>query len=215
MAYELHWSVLWEHRGLIAAGLRMTVWLWLISIPCALAIGGGIGVCGCTNRPWMRWGARALVELNRNAPLVVQIFFLYFGLGFGAMTAAVVGLTIHQSGYIAEVVRSGIQSVPRGQLEAGRSSGLSERLVAQHILLPQALRIVIPPMANQCIDLLKSTSVAMTVGIAELTYQTQALDALPFRGFEVATGVTLLYLGLATVLAAGMGPLDARFRVRH
>jgi polar amino acid transport system permease protein len=161
----------------------------------------------------MRLLVAGYVEVMRNTPAIVKIFFLYFALNLGATTAAIVGLTLHQSGYIAEVVRAAIRSVPGVQVEAALSSGLKRLQIARWVVVPQALDIMIPPLTNQYVELIKNSSVAMTVGITELTFQTQQIEFETLRGFEVATAVTVAYMGLALVATATMHWLERKVRV--
>jgi polar amino acid transport system permease protein len=219
MKYEFYWPVLWQYRGLLLEGLRITIVLFLAGAVASLALGTVFGILGAGRSRAARIAAEMYVEFNRNTPLVVKLFFLYFGFGLEAYNAAIVGLALHQSAYIAEIVRSGIQSVPNGQMEAGLSSGLGRLQVMRRIILPQALVIVIPPLTTQVLETLKNTSIAMTIAIPELTFQTQQIEAYSFRGFEAATAATVMYLVLGLVIASIAVALEwwlttHRFQVR-
>ncbi len=204
MPYKFFWPVLWEYSGLLWEGLLITLRLFGICTGLSLALGTLLGVLASSSRGWHRVFAEVYVEVNRNVPIVVQLFFLYFGFGLEAFTAAVIGLALHQSAYIAEVVRSGIQSIPRAQFEAGLSTGLSTVGVFRHVILPQAFIIVIPPLTTQIIEVLKNSSIAMTITVTELTFQSQQIEAITFRGFEAATAVTVAYLLMAVAIASVM-----------
>jgi polar amino acid transport system permease protein len=112
----------------------------------------------------------------------------------------VIGLSVFQSTYIAEVVRSGLQSIPRTQLEAARSSGLSFLQMLRYVLFPQAIIRIVPALSIEFINIIKNSSAAMTIGVMELTFQTQEISARTFRGFEAATAITLLYVALALIV---------------
>lgn len=215
MKYEFYWPVLWQYRGILLEGLRITVFLFVAGTVAALALGITVGVLGTARAKALRAFAEIYVEVNRNTPLVVKLFFLYFGFALDSYESAVIGLALHQSAYMAEVVRSGIQSVPHGQTEAGLSSGLSRLKVLRRIVLPQALVIVIPPLTTQILEVLKNSSIAMTIAIPELTFQTQQIEAYSFRGFEAATAATLAYLAIGVSVAGLATYIEWRLRARR
>jgi polar amino acid transport system permease protein len=197
---EFDWSVLLKYHRELLAGLRATVVLTVVGLAGSLALGVVVGV-GRTARPWwVRVIFTGYVELFRNVPLVVQMFFWFFAAGLGSLAAAMVGLVCYSAAYMAEVVRAGLQAIPGGVSDAALSVGLSPLQAVRHVVLPYALMITIPPLTNEALNVLKNTSVAMTVAVAELTFQTQAINAYTFRGFEAATAVTCGYLGLGLVL---------------
>jgi polar amino acid transport system permease protein len=167
------------------------------------------------NRP-LRWFALAYLEFFRNTPLLVQIFFWYFGsykilpmfvndwlneTGF-EFAAAVIALTIYTSAFIAEDIRSGVLSIPKEQMEAARSAGFSYLRSMQYIILPQAVRITIPPLINQFLNLAKNSSLAMTIGVMELTYQARQVESYTFKGFEAFTAATLVYIVISLSITA-------------
>ena len=164
----------------------------------------------------VRWFAYGYLEFFRNTPLLVQIFFWYFGsykilpdavnnwmntLNF-EFSAAVIALTIYTSAFIAEDIRSGIRSIPKEQMEAAQSSGFSYLRSMQYIILPQAVRLTIPPLINQFLNLNKNSSLAMTIGVAELTYQARQVESYTFKGFEAFTAATLVYVVLSVVITS-------------
>jgi len=223
------WSILWGDAGLmILAGLGETLRLASHALVLAIAIGLALGT--------VRWiGSRVLeplcwayVEFARNTPPVVQILFWYFsasytlprplflglrdfGYEFGA---AVIALAIYHGAFFAEVFRAGLNAIPKGQLEAARALGLGFVQSLRKVVLPQAVRIVIPPLLNEATALIKNTSLAMAIGVAELTYQYRAIDNLMFRGIEALTAITLIYL-LLCLATVGVGNLFSRALSRH
>jgi polar amino acid transport system permease protein len=213
---------------MILAGLGETLRLAGYALVLAIAIGLALGT--------VRWiGSRVLeplcwayVEFARNTPPVVQILFWYFsasyilprplflglrdfGYEFGA---AVIALAIYHSAFFAEVFRAGLNAIPKGQLEAARALGLGFVQSLRKVVLPQAVRIVIPPLLNEATALIKNTSLAMAIGVAELTYQYRAIDNLMFRGIEALTAITLIYL-LLCLATVGVGNLVSRALSRH
>lgn len=162
----------------------------------------------------IRWFAHGYLEFFRNTPLLVQIFFWYFGsykilptaindwlntMNF-EFSAAVIALTIYTSAFIAEDIRSGVRSIPKEQMEVARSSGFSYLRSMQYIILPQAVRLTIPPLINQFLNLMKNSSLAMTIGVAELTYQARQIESYTFRGFEAFTAATLVYVVISFLI---------------
>lgn len=223
------WSILWGEPGLaILGGLRMTLQLAAWSLALAVSIGFVFGT--------IRWiGLRIAepfcwfyVELARNTPPVVQILFWYFSASYILPTpafmvlrdigyefgAAIIALGIYHGAFFAEVVRAGLNSVPLGQFEAARALGLNFVQALRKVLYPQAIRIIIPPLLNETTSLVKNTSLAMAIGVAELTYQYRAIDNFLFRGVEALTAVTVIYLILC-LLMVGMGHLINARLSRH
>ena len=226
---HLDWAILWGNPGLlILQGLLVTLQLSAWTLLLAFLIGLLVGV--------VRWlGFRVAepfcwlyVEVARNTPPVVQILFWYFsasylmpgwlfiglrdiGYEFGA---AVVALAIYHGAFIAEVVRAGLNSVPGSQFDAARALGLRFRQSMLRILAPQAVRIALPPFVNEATSIVKNTSLAMAIGVTELTYQYKHIDSFLFRGVEALAAVTVIYLMLCLVIA-GLGHLLSKRLSKH
>jgi len=210
----MHWEVIWRYREVLWNGFVFTLELSVLSIIGSLVVGVAMGCLGALPSFFLRKLVATYVEVLRNLPVVVKLFFLYFVLGLEAMPAAVIGLVTHQSAYIADLVAAGLRAVPREQSEAAYACGHGRWQIYRHILLPQALRIVAPPMTSQFIEVVKNSSTAMLIGVEELTFQTQAIESETYRGFEAATTVTLIYLVMALAIAGGMALLERRIRLR-
>lgn len=215
--YEFNWDIVLygEYRDWILAGLQMTLALAAASIVLAFLLGLLIAVMRLANNRLVRGVAISYLEFFRNTPLLVQIFFWYFGsytilpeawnewlndTNQFEFAAAVVALTIYTSAFIAEDIRSGILSIPKEQMEAARSSGFSYLRAMRFIVLPQAVRITIPPLVNQFLNLTKNSSLAMTIGVAELTYQARQIESHTLKGFEAFTASTVVYLVLSLLI---------------
>jgi polar amino acid transport system permease protein len=145
--------------------------------------------------------------------LIVLLFFYYFAVGLYSFPASVFGLTTFTAAFIAEIVRAGIQSVPKGNFEAAKSTGLSKFQTMIYVVLPHAFMVTIPPMSIEFLNVIKNSSVAMTIAVTELTFQTQEIDALTFRGFEAATGVTLIYLSITLVVIGIMNFIEKKVKL--
>jgi glutamate/aspartate transport system permease protein len=213
----------------IASGLKFTLatafFAWII----AFTIGSLVGVARTTTNPWLQRLGNAWVEVFRNVPLLVQFFVWYFvvpGL-VPAVKAWVVTLdpTQHQfvtaivclglftSARIAEQVRSGIQSLSRGQRMAGYAIGLTEPQTYRHVLLPMAYRIVIPPMTSEMMNLIKNTAVAYSIGLAELFFRTREMGEMTFQYFQAFGAATAVYVIIAMTANRVMAWVERRVAV--
>ncbi len=183
-------------------------------------IGGTLLGTARLSKLWpVRLITRAYIEFFRGTPLLVQIFWIYFGfpalfkgLGldftFDRWTAGVMALSLNSAAYIAEIVRGGIQSIERGQWEAASSMGLNSLQTMRYIVLPQALRRMIPPLGNEFTTLIKDTSLVSVIGLEELVRRGQLTVATNFRAFEIYTAVGLIYLVLNIFFAQGFSWLE-------
>jgi glutamate/aspartate transport system permease protein len=239
LQYEFRWGVLWEspYGYWLLQGLKNTIVLSLIAWVLALALGIALGML--RTAPWRipRAAATAYVEFFRNTPLLVQLFFWYFAvpqilpagpfrdalnrlnLDTPLLTinyeflASLVGLGVYTSARVGETVRAGIQSIPRQQTEAALSSGLTLGQVYRYVLIPLGLRIVIPPIATEFLTIFKNSSIAITIGFAEITFQTQQINSYTFKGLEAVTAATLVYLAISLTIAACMSRVERRYTI--
>jgi polar amino acid transport system permease protein len=229
MQYQFNWSVLWGDYGLrLIDGLFVTLHLIGYSLGIAFAIGLVFGIA--------RWvGGRVLspicwayVEFVRNTPLLVQILFWYFSaafilpkpvvlwlrdLGF-EFASVVIALAIYHGAFLAEVVRAGLNSIHSGQYDAARALGLSFPQMMASIVLPQAFRILVPPLTNETVSLTKNTSLALAIGVTEIAYQAKYIESYTFRAVEALCAATVLYLVLCLSLT-GLGHLASLRLSRH
>ncbi|HEX3698360.1 MAG TPA: amino acid ABC transporter permease [Polyangia bacterium] len=224
MHYAFDWSTVTSGKyfGWLISGLKVTVELSAISAVVAFVLGLLVAVLRLAPTRPLRVVASAYIEFFRNTPLVVQIFFWYFGsykiLPDALNTwlnehnfefaAAAIALSIYTSAFIAEDIRSGILAVPKEQMEAARSVGFSYLAAMRRVILPQAVRITVPPLVNQFLNLTKNSSLAMTIGVAEVTYQARQIESYSFKGFEAFTAATVIYLGLSLLITALVAAYD-------
>jgi arginine/lysine/histidine/glutamine transport system substrate-binding and permease protein len=198
----------------ILAGAVITLQLTVVSVFFGLVAGSMIGITRLSKTRSLRWLARAYIDFFRGTPLLVQIFMVYFGLPalikelgftftFDRFAAAIVALSLNSAAYIAEIVRAGIQSIERGQTEAARSLGLNAMQTLRHVIFPQALRRMLPPLGNEFISLLKDTSLVAVIGFEELLRRGQLIVAENYRPFELYAAIALVYLAL-TLLSSQM-----------
>jgi polar amino acid transport system permease protein len=214
--YHFDWAIITsgQYFEWILSGVKVTLQLSVVSVALSFILGLLIAVMRMSNVKPILWFSHAYLEFFRNTPLLVQIFFWYFGsykilpmvvndwlntMNF-EFAAAVIALTIYTSAFIAEDIRSGVRSIPKEQMEAARSSGFSYLRSMYFIILPQAVRLTIPPLINQFLNVTKNSSLAMTIGVAELTYQARQVESYTFKGFEAFTAATLVYLGISLII---------------
>ncbi|GHH62487.1 cystine transporter permease [Streptosporangium violaceochromogenes] len=194
--------------------LWITLQLALWSIVLAAVLGGVLAFLRLSRFQAVRMLAAGYISLIRGTPLVTQLFIIYFGLAsiitIEAFWAGVIGLTAHNAAYVAEIYRSGIQSVPTGQIEAGRSLGMSKWTTLRLVISPQALRTVLPSLGNQFIIAVKDTSVAAFITVAELFRTAQIVAAEKFRPLEFYVIVGVYYLVIVLLLSGAVRALEQR-----
>ena len=203
--------------GPLLHGLLVTLQLSAYSLVLALAIGLITAVLRLSHSPLASLLARIYVEAVRNTPLLIQIFFIYFVLGpvlgLQRLPAAVLSLSLFEGAYIAEILRSGILSVPHQQVEASYSLGLGTYATYRKVILPQAFRTALPPLASQTISLVKDSALVSTIAIYDLTMHAQAIIAETFLTFEIWLTVAALYLFLTITLSLAAGVLEQRLKL--
>lgn len=203
--------------GPLLQGLQITLYISAISLVFALIIGFITATLRLSNSFVGRGLATIYLELSRNTPLLIQIFFIYFvlgpTLGLERMASAILALSLFEGAYAAEIFRSGIQSVPAGQHEAASSLGLSSFASYRHVIIPQAIRTVLPPLASQGISLIKDSALVSTIAIYDLTMQAQALIAESYLTFEIWFTVAAIYLVITTILSFAVNILEKRLRL--
>lgn len=217
-------AIMFEFPELFFTGLWLTIQISVLGLIGAIVIGTLIALARVSPLVPLRWIGGAYVEFFRNTPLIVQLFFWFLGLGalgfrFSTDTfesifrAAITGMALYHGAYVAEVVRGGLLGVDRGQIEAARSLGLSYVQMLQHVQLPQTFRSVIPPLGNIGIALVKNTSLASTIGVAELLYAAEIVESRTFRTYEAFIAATMLFLLLTIPLGIAVNALERRMLV--
>ncbi len=231
-SYHLDFSVFlrsytdkYTYLDLLLLGFLTTVKISAISIVLAMILGTALAVTKLSRIKPLVWLSSAYIEFFRNTPLLIQIFFWYFGsdpllpqvvkdwvykqnieFAFG-----VIALSTYTAAFIAEEIRAGIQSIPREQMEAARSQGFGFLESMRYVILPQAFRIVIPPLINQSLNLVKNSSLVMAIGVAELTYTARMIEAYTSRVFEAYSAVTLIYLAISLTISLAINQYNRRF----
>lgn len=218
MGYKLNFSVIWKNLPLLLKGAWLTVEVSTGAIIAAILVGIVMGVAKTSRHQFLRLPAAWYVEAFRNTPLLIQIFFIYFGLPqiglkLSPFMSGFTALVLYTGAYNTEIVRAGLEAIPKGQIEAARSLGFTELQTIRHIIVPQAFRISLPALSNNFIALLKNSSLVSVIGMVELTFIGNDLTAWTFRAFEVYGAVTVIYLILVFNLSWILAMIERRFRL--
>ncbi len=209
-----------ENIGPLLTGLLLTVELTFVVIILALIFGLVVALAGMSRFAPLRWFIKAYVEVMRGTPLLLQLIYVYYvlpeiGIRLDAFTAAVLALTLNYSAYISEVYRGGIQAMPRGQHDAAAALGMTHALSMRRIILPQAIRIIIPTLGNYFIGLFKDTALCSAVSLQELVFTAQVQAALSFQYFTLYTVVAVMYFVVSFPAARLVGYLERTTRAGY
>ena len=201
----------WMPQLLVAAGetLKMAVLAYILGAAAGLLI----ALAGLSRRRWLAVSARVYIELIRGTPTLTQLFLIYFGLAsvnivIPGFAAAVTALGLHYAAYMAEIYRSGIASVHRGQREAAQAIGMTHREAMRYIILPQSVRVILPPMANSAISLLKDTSVASLISAPELMLRAHELTSEYYMPMQLYLITGVMYFIMAYPLSIAVRRLE-------
>lgn len=233
MNYNWNWRIFWQaspeglgtYMDTLLSGLIWTLATALLAWIIALLIGAVIGTIRTMPNRWAVRAANAYVELFRNIPLLVQMFLWYFvmpellpvsmgdwikALPNAPFVTAVICLGFFTSSRVAIQVSAGIQSLPRGQKMAGTALGLTLPQTYRYILLPMAFRIILPPLTSEFLNIIKNSSVALTIGLMELTARARSMQEFTFQVFEAFTAATLIYIAVNVVIVSLMHLVEKR-----
>lgn len=200
-------------------GTALTILLTVASFAFALVLGLVLALARLSRQRWYLYRpAQAVVELVRGTPLLVQLFYLYFVLPFVGITmnpivTGILGLGINYGAYMSEVYRAGIEAIDRSQWEAAHALAMPTPLILRLIVLPQAFRIVIPPMGNYLVSLFKDTAIVATISIRELLFSARLLAAETFQYFAIFTAVLVIYFAISYPASRGVAWLERRMRI--
>jgi polar amino acid transport system permease protein len=202
VTYEFDFLEILGNVDLLVRGIGLTLALWSLAFAFALVAGLFLGIARGSTRPWLNWPATAYIEVFRNTPVLVQLVWFYYafpvltGVQMSPFTAAALGLCLNTSAYCAEIHRGGLQSIVAGQWEAGKALGMSYWKVLCRIILPQALRRMVPAFTNRAVELAKMTSIASVITVHELMYEARLLSTQTFLPLETFTVVAFIYFVL-------------------
>jgi polar amino acid transport system permease protein len=203
---------------LLRASLN-TLGITLLGFVIAIVLGLFLAIARRSNRVWLSWPIALVIEFMRSTPLLIQVYFLYYvlpnyGVSMTAMQVGVIGIGVHYACYIAEVYRGGLDAVPRAQWEAVTALNMGPYIAYRNIILPQALRPILPPLGNYLIAMLKDTPVLSAITVVEIMQQAKNTGSETFRYLEPITMVGLFFLALSIVLAYLVRRLELRLELR-
>jgi putative glutamine transport system permease protein len=214
------WALLCKDIPLFLEGFFVTLAVSVAALAAALVVGVVLGLFSTSQRALLKGMARVYIEFFQNTPLVIQIFFLYnalpyIGVMLSLITIGIAGIGLYHGAYVAEVVRAGIISIPRGQYEAAESQGFSYLQSMGYIILPQAIKVILPPLANQAVNLIKNTSVLALIAGGDLMYRADSWasnGSLSYGPAYVVTGV--LYFALCFPLTRWARTFEEKLKNR-
>lgn len=206
---------------LLLIGAGITIQITALSVGFGMLIGLFMSIARLSSIKFLRILAAIYVDFIRGTPLLVQIFLMYFALPMiigqrvDPFLAAIIACSINSGAYIAEIFRGGIQSIDKGQMEAGRSLGMSWAQTMRYIIVPQAFKRVIPPLGNEFIAMLKDSSLVSVIGFEELTRRGQLIIASTYSPFEIWVAVAFIYLVMTLAISRLVSCLEVRYRVNE
>lgn len=205
-----------EYRHYYFVGMKYTVLISILALVIGTTLGALMSLMKLSKIKFVRFLASAYIEVVRGTPMMVQISLVYFGsyvltgIDMDAFLAALVAVSLNSTAYVAEIIRSGIQSVDKGQTEASRSLGLSSGQTMRHVVLPQAIKNILPAMGNEFVTLIKETSVASTIGVAELMLASRIVQAASWQPFYPLVIIAVMYFVFTFSLSQLIGALERR-----
>ena len=200
--YEFRFDVVWQYLPYLAEGVWITLWVTATSTLIGFVLGVVVAVLRMSKNPVLSVPMGAYIEFFRNTPTLVKLIWVFYlvpivlGLQTSAINSCIIAMAVSAGAYIAEVFRAGIQDVPRGDVEAAQAVGMRPRTILRRIILPQALRKVLPPLANTFIVFLKYSSLVSIVGVNDLMYRANVISTTTFRPIEIYTILAFFYFGL-------------------
>ncbi len=216
---SFNWNLIVDNFPLLLQGALVTIQITVMSVGCGFLIGMLAALAGMSRFRIVRLIIKCYVELFRGTPLLVQIFMIYFALPMvihqqiNPYVAAVTACSINSGAYVSEIFRAGIQSIDKGQMEAGRSLGLTWVQTMRYIIMPQAFKAIIPPLGNEFIAMMKDTSLVSVIGFEELTRRGQLISARTYGSFEIWSAVAVIYLVMTLSISRLVAYLERRYKI--
>lgn len=200
----------WEYKEFFLNGLVLTIILSIVGIVFGTIIGVIIALMRLSNYKILEKVAKAYVDLLRGTPILVQLWMVYLIIDTSQLMAGFVALSINSGAYVAEIIRSGILSIPKGQMEAARSLGMNKKMAMKEIIMPQAVKTIVPVLGNEFIAIVKESAIISVIGGAELMYQTNKVRGNFYIGMPALIVAFILYFILTFVLSKGIGVVEGR-----
>lgn len=217
MRYNFNWPVIWRNADRLYNGLALGLAIAVVALAIGCVLGIALAACRQARSPILRWPATAFVEVIRNTPLLLLVFFVYFGLpelGFSGMDniqCFTATLAIYSGAYLTEVFRAGLAAIPTAYIEAGKAIGLTAWQRVRYVILPVLFRIVLPSLTSTLISLFKDTALAAAIGVPELTYGARWINVNTFQVLETWTVTAAFYLIASYAIAIVLRQVERRY----
>lgn len=217
---SFNWSLIIDNLPLLLQGALVTIKITAFSVAAGFLIGMLASIANLSSIKPLRWLVRVYVDVVRGTPMLVQIFLIYFALPqiigqrIDPFIAAVTACSLNSGAYMSEIFRAGIQSINKGQMEAGLSLGLSWAQTMRYIIMPQAFKAIIPPLGNEFIAMLKDSSLVSVIGFEELMRRGQLIIAKTYASAEIWTAVALIYLIMTQVISHLIAYLERKYDIK-
>ncbi len=205
-----------KYKYYYITGIKITLLISFLSLIIGSTLGALLSLLKLSKVKFLRFISTVYIEIIRGTPMMVQIAMVYFGsyvlmgVNIDGFLAALIAVSLNSSAYVAEIIRSGIQSIDKGQMEASRSLGLSHKQTMRHIILPQAVKNILPALGNEFVTLIKETSVASTIGVADLMYASKIVQSGSFQPFNPLIIVAVIYFIFTFSLSQLIGLFERR-----
>lgn len=219
---DMRWDIVWDYRDFFINGIWVTILLTVSGYIGGIILGVLLGLGKTSKRRWIYWPCKIYVDLFRGTPMLVQILIIHlalipavFGHSFGFIVSGITALILNSAAYNAEIIRAGIESIDKGQVEAARSLGLTQGQAMRKVILPQAFRRMIPPLGNEFIALLKDSSLVTVIAANDILYAAKVVAGAYQRFWEPYLVAAVLYLVLTYVLTKVVSYIERRFSIEY
>lgn len=211
-------EILIKYMSYFQTGLKYTLGLSFISVFIGIAIGSLIALMKLSKNKIIKALATVYIELVRGTPLITQLFIVYFGsyvlfgIDMNPFIAGIIAVSLNSGAYVAEIIRSGIQSIDKGQMEAGRSLGMSQSMTMKEIIIPQAVKNILPALCNEFITVIKETSIVSVIGVTDIMYNVNIVRGISFRPLEPLLIAAVIYFLLTFGLSKAVNILEGKLK---
>ncbi|MGB9679506.1 MAG: amino acid ABC transporter permease [Thermoanaerobacteraceae bacterium] len=214
---QINFFSMFKYSGLFLSGLLMTLKLTFMAVTIGVILGLFIALIKMSNIKPLSFIGKSYVEIIRGTPLLVQLLLIYnglmqFGINVPAFTAGVSALALNSAGYVAEIIRAGIQAVDPGQNEAARSLGMTQQMAMRYVIIPQAIKNILPALGNEFIVMLKESAIVSVIGFADLTRQADIIQSITYSYFEPYIVIAFIYFMMTFIFSRLLGIFERRLR---
>ena len=211
-------EILIKYSSYFITGLKSTLGLSIISVLIGIVIGSLLALMKLSKHKPLKWIAAVYIEVVRGTPMITQLFIVYFGsyvlfgLDMNPFIAGIIAVSLNSGAYVAEIIRSGIQSIDKGQMEAGRSLGMTQSMTMKEIIMPQAVKNILPALCNEFITVIKETSIVSVIGVTDLMYNVNIVRGISFRPLEPLLIAAGIYFILTFGLSKAVNILEGKMK---